>query len=102
MTHFKWTHEAEATLRRLYPIASITCIEIGERIGCKPRAVVRKAARLGLVSPRRHKTGPRTRVVRYRPMGEETRRFVGWFVSAGWPPHEVARLFDVHPAQVVA
>lgn len=102
MTHFKWTPEAVATLRQLYPNPAYTCVEIGQRIGCSARAVVRKAGALKMISPRRHKSGPRNLTRNYRPMNEERRRYVVWFMEAGWPAHEVARLFNVHPQQVAA
>lgn len=34
-------------------------------------------------------------VVRLKPLTAEKRRFCGWFLDAGWPPGEVAHLFDV-------
>ena len=103
---FNWTPEAEATLRRLYQDPNVTCGYIAQRIGngCTDRAVVRKAAALKLSSPRSHKPGPRkwSQVVRIDRVPEEKRRFVGWFLEAGWRPREVARLFDLSLEQVAA
>ena len=108
-TGFNWSDEATATLRRLYPDPTITCAVIAARVGngCTERAVVRKAALLKLVSPRRHlPRAPRQasvqRVQRIRPMNSDKARFIGWFRRAGWPASEVAWLFDVQPEQVAA
>lgn len=103
---FNWTADAEATLRRLYQDPNVTCAHIAQRIGngCTDRAVVRKAAALKLSSPRRHKPGPRnwSQALRIERVPEAKRRFVGWFINAGWPPREVVRLFDLSPEQVAA
>lgn len=72
--------------------------------GCTERAVIRKAAALKLVSPRKSVPVPErlARVQRVRPMSAEKARFIGWFRRAGWPASEVAWLFDVRPEQVAA
>lgn len=105
-TGFNWSDEATATLKRLYPDPSVTCAVIAAKIGngCTERAVIRKAAALKLVSPRRSVPVPNrlARVQRVTPMSADKARFIGWFRRAGWPPSEVAWLFDVQPEQVAA
>lgn len=105
-TGFNWSDEATATLKRLYPDPSVTCALIASKVGngCTERAVIRKAAALKLVSPRKSIPVPKRlpRVQRVTPMSAEKARFIGWFRRAGWPASEVAWLFDVQPEQVAA
>lgn len=102
---FHWSPEAVAALRRLHPDPFLSAANIARRIGgkCTARSVVVKASALGLVSPRRHKPGPRNlSCVRIERVQEEKRRYVAWFIEAGWRPSEVARLFDLRGEQVSA
>lgn len=105
-TGFNWSDEATATLKRLYPDPSVTCAVIASKIGdgCTERAVIRKAAALKLVSPRKSVPVRKrsARVQRVTPMSEAKARFIAWFRRAGWPASEVAWLFDVQPEQVAA
>lgn len=105
-TGFNWSEEATATLKRLYPDPSVTCAVIASKVGngCTERAVIRKAAALKLVSPRKSLPVPKRlpRVQRVTPMSADKARFIGWFRRAGWPASEVAWLFDVQPEQVAA
>ena len=38
----------------------------------------------------------RTAVVRPAWVSPRKRRFCRWFLEAGWPPAEIAELFDLH------
>jgi hypothetical protein len=103
---YNWTPEATETLRRLFPDPYVTSEMIAAQLGngCTERAVIRKAALLKLRSPRTHFPRPKPvlRPQRVRPVSEAKARFIGWFRRAGWPPSEVAWLFDVQPEQVAA
>lgn len=45
---------------------------------------------------------PNAPVIHVRPMKANLRRWTRQFLNAGWTPREVAKLFDLHPAQVKA